>query len=350
MPQQEDKSIICQKHYALIAPAKLLSQCDGSRPQCRRCADRGVERCTYDVEAGKTRYTNLKSINESLVKQVGAMEDFVKSLHSKPSSEASSLLNRLRSSSDALDFVKMSHDGQINYSPSGGESSTFAQTSPSTMESSHSDYTSQNPKEPQNRPKWYQSQPLPHVDPQPAYTFMDTGNNVPNHIPFGVSNALSLTSTLGGVQSSRTKLSSGIEIHDELFLRRAVSTYLLKSGKIFHVFTQNQLDSQFTVLYRPGNEDTKRVAAGQICSAAAIGSQYMSNLLGPIVERQIHDTASSLVGDVIAADPLIAAKSCSLLGMFNIMHKEKVALTYIGVCELSYRSISIADLCKKRWA
>lgn len=96
------------------------------------------------------------------------------------------------------------------------------------------------------------------------------------------------------------------------------------------MFTQQQLEIQFDILYRRYNDPLRGAAAEQIYSIASIGCRYMRVSLDSSLEEQIYSIAVLLKEEVITLNLMTAAKMFTMLGLSIIMPKEKVSFTYIG--------------------
>lgn len=121
-------------------------------------------------------------------------------------------------------------------------------------------------------------------------------------------------------------------------LRKCVDAFYQESGKLFHVFSRSHIESQFQLLSSQGDKQALRLAVCELCAVAALGSQYIKETLPEGTEQTMYNAAKQLLEDVVTVDTTRAGKVCAILGMFNIMNKQKVAMTFVG--ELTNASIT----------
>lgn len=113
-------------------------------------------------------------------------------------------------------------------------------------------------------------------------------------------------------------------------LQECINSFHKEAGKLFHVFSLNHIESQFSVMYGQGDKQAQRVAACELSAVGALGSQYIRESQPEGTAQKMYSVAKHLLEDVVSVDATRAAKVCAMLGLFNIMSKEKVAMTFVG--------------------
>lgn len=113
-------------------------------------------------------------------------------------------------------------------------------------------------------------------------------------------------------------------------LHKCIEAFYDESGKLFHVFSRSHIEAQSQVLAGQGDKQAMRLAACELCAVAALGSQYIKETVPEGTEQNLYGVAKHLLEDVVTVDTTRAAKVCAILGMFNIMNKQKVAMTFVG--------------------
>lgn len=83
----------------------ILLQCDGVRPQCTKCTQKG-RKCEYDVEPDTSRSESMRRKYEALHGDYEQLRKLVEDLHSRPSVEAAELFRRLRYENNPLDVAR----------------------------------------------------------------------------------------------------------------------------------------------------------------------------------------------------------------------------------------------------
>jgi hypothetical protein len=124
-------------------------------------------------------------------------------------------------------------------------------------------------------------------------------------------------------------------------LHKCVEAFYTEAGKLFHVFSRSHIEAQFHILAGQGDKQALRLAACELSAVAALGSQYIKETLPEGTEQSMYNAAKQLLEDVVTVDTTRASKVCAILGMFNIMNKQKVAMTFVGKLTVA----SIAFMC-----
>lgn len=113
-------------------------------------------------------------------------------------------------------------------------------------------------------------------------------------------------------------------------LHKCIEAFYEESGQLFHVFSRSHIEAQSRILAGQGDKQALRLAACELCAVAALGSQYIKETVPEGTEQNLYGVAKHLLEDVVNVDTTRAAKICTMLGMFNIMNKQKVAMTFVG--------------------
>ncbi|CAD0111801.1 unnamed protein product, partial [Aureobasidium uvarum] len=90
-----------------------------------------------------------------------------------------------------------------------------------------------------------------------------------------------------------------------------------------------------------------RVAACELCAVAAIGSQYIKESLPEGIQQNVYSAAKHLLEDTLTFDANRAAKTCVMLCLYNVMSKQKVAMTFV-VCPPNMERRQWTEL-RKTW-
>ncbi|KAI1302600.1 hypothetical protein F5Y03DRAFT_361226 [Xylaria venustula] len=122
--------------------------------------------------------------------------------------------------------------------------------------------------------------------------------------------------------------------------KRAIDGFFSCSGKLFHVFSQNQVASLVDSVYGEVDGQSKDLKAdiGSLMAVAAVGSQYANTVEEDAeVGETFYNIAKFYLEDVITQRPLEAIKVCTLLCMYNVFSKTTVSLAYsdagLGICD-----------------
>ncbi|KAK8038340.1 hypothetical protein PG994_015107 [Apiospora phragmitis] len=115
--------------------------------------------------------------------------------------------------------------------------------------------------------------------------------------------------------------------------RRFVETFFSCSGKLFHVFSREQIDQCFDATFHSPNNSSLEYKADVCClmTVAAIGAQYEHEIIDPEAQHTFYDVARHHLEAVIQARPLDAIKITTLFCLYNIMDKTTVAVAYVVV-------------------
>ena len=113
---------------------------------------------------------------------------------------------------------------------------------------------------------------------------------------------------------------------------RAVDQFFGCSGKLFHVFSREQVAGCYRGAFDRNNNPVESAKADLSClmAVAAVGAQYVSGAFPKDVEDGFYDIARHFFEAVIEHRPLDSIKVCALLGMYNILGKATVSLAYVG--------------------
>ncbi|KAK7954150.1 hypothetical protein PG988_014844 [Apiospora saccharicola] len=238
---------------------------------------------------------------ESRKSRLNALEKFVDNLRDLPSEQAGKLLQGWRKSRGRLDSV-----------PKLVEAAREAAEDPSGSSDPNSSIS---PESENSRTQ----QIMPHAT-------AITGSN-PTHPTFSHMSPPSNTSTLDSPWR-----------HVLLWLpppeltRRFVETFFSCSGKLFHVFSKEQIYQCFDTTFQSPNNRSLEYKADVCClmTVAAIGAQYEHEIIDLEAQHTFYDVARHHLEAVIQARPLDAIKITTLFCLYNIMDKTTVAVAYVA--------------------
>ncbi|KAK4164318.1 hypothetical protein QBC43DRAFT_317945 [Cladorrhinum sp. PSN259] len=276
---------------------KFKARCDGARPRCGGCAAKGKP-CGYEGEEGQSRQAAMKSRLEALEKLVGALQ-------SKSPEEAEELLQRIRSADDIVSLSSL--DGELSGSDAPSvvsRSSSASQSSGMPRNTTAASRLSSSIFESSGSSSAF-SERLATPNSSTGISFRAGADTSPYLIGFLLPSA---QSTWAGVQS-----------------------FYSSSGKLFHVFSQSQIQGYHRAVYGYDGKPNKsqKLAIGCMCIVAAIGAQYNPGDFEQGSSEALYEVAHYLFAAVVEESPLDAIKLCTLMAMYNVMNKATAALAYV---------------------
>ena len=247
------------------------------------------------------------------------MQKFIDALRSASASQAQDMLRHLRTSDDGLAAADQLLSTLISPESDGPTPSLHHRNSTSSISSgpsppSNSD-TAQTPHTSRSRSSNTNNKSLPSFTLDDDTSLVDT-----SYHPF-------------------SDLDRPLPSTDAL--HKCIDAFYNESGKLFHVFSRSHTEAQFHILAGQADKQALRLAACELCAVAALGSQYIKESLPEGTEQNLYGVAKHLLEDVVTVDTTRATKVCAILGMFNIMNKQKVAMTFVGGLMIT----SIVFLC-----
>jgi hypothetical protein len=148
--------------------------------------------------------------------------------------------------------------------------------------------------------------------------------------------------------SSKAQFDSiSFPVPDAALTEQSLDGFFGSSGKLFHVFSREQVDLCFHQVYNGAPANDPASARCCLFAVAAVGAQYMGGILGTTAEMTFYNIAKLYFEDIVEAHPYEAIKVCTLLAMFNIMNKAMVSLAYVGKLASGCQSRICACLVKK---
>lgn len=111
---------------------------------------------------------------------------------------------------------------------------------------------------------------------------------------------------------------------------KAADTLLKVSGLVFRVYSSEQQQDIFRHVYRGSERPSSKAAVCELCSLAAVGTQFSGGRIPPNDGDIMYSMAKQFLDDVIAVSPLRALKVVTLLAVYNIVNHATVSLAYIG--------------------
>ncbi|KAF4988234.1 hypothetical protein FGRMN_9886 [Fusarium graminum] len=259
-------------------PCKLKKvRCDGVRPQCNVCHQRGRD-CVYPVEISKV--DGLVKRQQALQENVESFVTLYRYLQDKPSSEANALFERIRNGfgiDAALEFVKAKENN-----------AALALPDPSSA-----------------RIEWSQQ-------------IYDCN--------------LLFESELLSTEISDVAVQA---------LRDGVNCYFSYLGTMFPIYSRPDIDSIIdTFLATESASQTssssdhnadRKVAYGELLAVCALGFQYdrvtLPNGNGSIC-TPFYQKARLFLDHVVEKSPLRAMRICCCLGIYNVIAKSSLAVSY----------------------
>lgn len=262
----------------------MRRQCDGARPRCGGCEVKSRQ-CQYEGEEGQSRQEAMKT-------RLAALEKLVGALQSKSPEEATTLLRRMRTVDDIVSLC----GSDIDTDSTPDEESVTARSTATDLVRGPSSNTSQS-----------------------ASTSTDSELRVAR-------------GKLNRAPLDRAACLIRLMIPSAQQTSAAIKSFYSSSGKLFHVFTQEQADAYYrSVFGLEGIPDTsQKVAIACICSIAAVGVQYNGVDFEDGAELVFYDIARHFFVNTVEESPLDAVKVCAMLTMYNIMNKTTVALAFVG--------------------
>lgn len=129
---------------------------------------------------------------------------------------------------------------------------------------------------------------------------------------------------------------------DAATVQLAVDAFFSCSGKLFHVFTAEQVAVYHHAVFAGGSSAVQTSGPMVCClmAVAAIGAQYVEGILSRDSEVLLYDAARHNLEDVLEHRPYDAIKVCTLLCMYNVLNKTTAALAYSGTILFAFSSFS----------
>ncbi|KAK6832871.1 hypothetical protein PG987_007565 [Apiospora arundinis] len=268
---------------------RLKIKCDGARPKCGHCTSKR-RTCGYIADERESRKSRLD-----------ALEKFVDNLRDLPSEQAGKLLQGWRKTRGRLDSV-----------PKLVEAAKEAADTPSSS-----------------------SNTTPSISPESNYSHQiithPTSVTSPNgHHPSEILSQFSSPHNTVTLDSPWRQVLLWLPPPD--LTRRFVETFFSCSGKLFHVFSKDQINQCFETTFQTPNNGSLEYKADVCClmTVAAIGAQYEHEVIDVEAQHTFYDVARHHLEAVIQARPLDAIKITTLFCLYNIMDKTTVAVAYVG--------------------
>ncbi|KAK8004508.1 plasma membrane SNARE protein (Sec9) [Apiospora arundinis] len=295
---------------------RLKIKCDGARPKCGHCTSKR-RTCGYIADERESRKSRLD-----------ALEKFVDNLRDLPSEQAGKLLQGWRKTRGRLDSgPKLVEAAKEAADTPSSSSNTTPSISPESN-SSHQIIT---------HPTSVTS-PNGHHPPEILSQFSPPHNTVTLDSPW------------------RQVL---LWLPPPDLTRRFVETFFSCSGKLFHVFSKDQINQCFETTFQTPNNGSLEYKADVCClmTVAAIGAQYEHEVIDVEAQHTFYDVARHHLEAVIQARPLDAIKITTLFCLYNIMDKTTVAVAYVeiglGTCKryrLECKMPPQGEFPEARWA
>jgi hypothetical protein len=285
-------------------------QCDGVRPKCGLCVAKDRP-CGFEGEAGQSRQAAMKS-------RLAQLEKLFGTLQSRSPEKAERLLQQIRSADD-LASVLNGEEGGDSDSPAPTLSNVSAADDATSVSLSFSTVANSTCSSSVLSRHTGDSRHVSNADSRsgPCSSTSPVSSR-------GSSTRMQIADTAAFLVS--------LVMPNAAVTQRAVDSFFTSAGKLFHVFSKEQVDRSLEDVFGP-----KRMTAGNqrsavccLASVAAVGVQYNTDGFGEGLDETFYDVARHYFVDVIEHRPLDAIKVCTLLAQYNIMNKATVSVAYIG--------------------
>lgn len=282
-PSSSSRSSAARKSFvACLACRAKKSKCDGERPACRACHCKS-QRCVYETDAGLTRKEQMERTNSSLQENVESFAKLYQILQNNSTQEADDLFQRIRNG--------LSLEAALGYAKN---QSRDAVNSASTAE----------------------------VPSSPTHQW---------------SQQIHDCNMLFEHQVLSTEVSDGAK----QALRDGIARYFACLGTMFPVITREEVDSTMASFLAPRKEGTKdnqvlvekQVAFGELLALCAVGFQYDRQTLpggSTSLCTPFYQKARLFLDFVVENAPLRAMRICCCLGIYNVIAKSSLAVSYTG--------------------
>lgn len=117
-------------------------------------------------------------------------------------------------------------------------------------------------------------------------------------------------------------------------LLQAIDSFFNCSGKLFHIFSKDHISQCYQAVFDDDITISSERMKSKVCSlaaVAAVGAQYSPDTISREVELGLYNLARHFFEVAMEEEPLHAIKVCTLFTHYNIMNKQMIALTYVGM-------------------
>ncbi|KAF5697083.1 nitrate assimilation regulatory nirA [Fusarium mundagurra] len=298
-------------------------KCDGRRPQCDTCIAKGRS-CRYESQQGHSSKAVLKS-------RLHVLEKLFFALQAKPGDEADRLLQQIRCADDFRTLLDFKDD----MPPLDVSSSTSISPSDSSLSSSTIGFEEQ---------RLGSVTPAQNSATVPRLQEPQVGDDT-----LGKAGVLTPFPALRELAVDASAFLISVIIPSASTTQAAVDSFFSSSGKLFHVFSREQVSGYYKDVFGRDCYSIPRQKTAICCLAAvaAVGVQYNAGDFEVAIEGVFYDLARQFFGSFMEEQPLDAIKVCALLAMYNIMNKATVSLAYIVVqTEMTKISLLNADILR----
>ncbi|KAK7942524.1 uncharacterized protein PG986_011637 [Apiospora aurea] len=129
--------------------------------------------------------------------------------------------------------------------------------------------------------------------------------------------------------STFTALAAGSPGPDAV--EKGIESFFRHSGKLFHVFTEEQISDYHYQRLSGTTEKSRNYATCVVSAVAAVGLQYLPDDTNALAEQSLYAIARHYYDFLLEFNPLEAMKVCALFVLYNIFARATVALAYIEV-------------------
>jgi hypothetical protein len=245
------------------------------------------------------------------------LEHIITTLRTGSADEANQALQRLRASDDAVQFNQALNDATASGPAEVPKSSSDA------MASGHAEKSSI------NNPALPQAASL--IQAQEPESSSAHHRRVQVDAQMCPANVLDQRPNLSFSAARGLGLSQP-PLPDPSVTEQAIDSFFRCSGKLFHVYTKEEISQYCRAIFGTQGTLTEDVKA-KVCSVmsvSSVGAQYLPHVFSKDVEVGFYDLAKHFFEAILEQDPYQAIKACTLLAQYNIMSKSTVSLAYVG--------------------
>lgn len=289
------------------------SRCDGARPSCGRCSDKGVT-CVYDVEDGEGRLTSLKQRHPAFVEKHKKMLDLFATLQTAPMEVVNAVIEGIRSGQDAETTMcaiqPTPFDVEMENRPTASHrtlDTPVISTPPLTQSSSHDSGTFPTLAHPTGWGSADQDDITSRTDSDQSLSSRDGSSN----------------HSAGAFPLSALPTKQVFQL--------AVNTFNNSVGCLFHIYTPDQVSELVKEVFATPESPPDSTALCQLSAIAALGSLYAQDKISLDTAELFYTVAKHHLDDVVDKQLTQSIKICAILGSVNIVTKSAVTLMFFDL-------------------
>jgi hypothetical protein len=260
--------------------------------------------CTYIGEPGESRIAGTK-------KRMEVLEKLVEALRSRPNTEAEELLSRIRTTDDISSILE-TRSRVLPDSAAMSASNTSVERSGGSASAAELS--------------------RPRVDVSSDCVFRNAATA--QHLGKGdYMNSLEVRQPYAAaLTANRPVTLLRLLLPDPTVTKNAIISFTSCSGKLFQVFTKEQMDQFYHSIFQHPeiSLDTVKSEIGCLMAAAAVGAQYDPDQFGSEIKNTFYNIANYFFVSILEEEPIRAIKVCALLAQYNVFDKNTVAIAHVG--------------------